>query len=221
MWIELIQCCGFINLFICIDKFASPKEGKYYFVHAICNFLIVLYTSLDVYHLYRDPHTVFMVSYTIPLLLTYALHLYHIIWYFHKLQFNDLLHHVLMVMIALPLANYFGCTRGLNHTLFYTSGLPGLIDYICLTCVRNGFMKRITEKTINRYLNLWIRCPGCVVHVYICCFLSHFQEHYNLNTTLEIAMYIIPNVLVLWNGIYFMDQVIGNYYIELYKKNIH
>ena len=97
----------------------------------------------------------------------YGLHLYHILMYIKKLRYDDWLHHGLMIFVALPIGNYFGPTKLLSHSMFYTTGLPGMVDYTCLSLVRNKKMQRLTEKKINRYLNTYIRNPGCTIHAYI------------------------------------------------------
>ena len=96
--------------------------------------------------------------------LAFSLHIYHIMWYFNKLRFDDWLHHILSVGIALPLTLFSSSGSLLGHSLFYLTGLPGFIDYFLLFLNRNGCIKRMTEKKINNILNLWLRCPGCIAH---------------------------------------------------------
>lgn len=202
------QIAFFTGCFILIDQKVAPKEGKYYFTHAICNFLIVNTTAYEVYQLYMNPYSGLTQTLRIPMLLTYSLHFYHIVLYHFKFRFDDWLHHILMIFVSLPLGNYFGSTRLLSHSLFYTTGLPGMIDYTCLCMVRNDKMERMTEKKINRFLNVWIRNPGCTIHAFLTLIFM------NQLTLLQDQIFaFITMALVFWNGNYFMDQVVGNYYL--------
>lgn len=200
--------------FILFDYYFSNFNGVYYLTHSFCNLLIVLLTYSDVLTIYSNPNTILEMSNSdIAACLTYGLHFYHLIWYFKKLRFDDWLHHILMIFIALPIASYFGPTRILGHSLFYTTGLPGMIDYLLLFLVRNNYINRLIEKSINRYLNIWIRCPGCIIHGFLT--IMYIS---NIYSVLDRILALITGILVYWNGIYFMDQIVGNYYIE--KKKI-
>lgn len=202
-------------VFIWVDKYISPKEGGYYFVHSLCNFFVVIFSINDVISLYYDPYSGLFPTTNIPVVMTYSLHFYHIILYHEKFRFDDWLHHILMIFISLPLGNYFGTSsRLLSHSLFYTTGLPGMIDYACLTLVRNGLLSRNREKQINRYLNIWLRCPGCVIHAFLT-----FIMIQQLSSTIDVIVAFITMVLVYWNGVYFMDQVVGNYYLVINNVN--
>ena len=199
--------------FILMDFLLGSYEGKYYIVHALCNLLIVGITIGDVLVLYQNPELVAQISYsTYASIITYALHFYHIIWYIRKLRFDDWLHHILMIFIALPIATYFGSTRLLGHSLFYTTGLPGMIDYTLLFLVRNKFIDRMVEKKVNLYLNTYLRCPGCVIHLFLT--ILYFGR---LTIWIDKLLALLTGILVYWNGVYFMDQVVGNYYIETNK----
>ena len=142
-------------------------------------------------------------------IITFSLHFYHLVYYFRKLRFDDWLHHVLMIVFALPLslAVNGGCLIG--HSLFFTTGLPGCIDYFMLFLVRNNYINRITEKKLNNYINLWIRCPGCISHaVLTAVVLLNNSDNFNF---IEKIIAILTGILVYWNGIYFMNQVVVNY----------
>jgi hypothetical protein len=96
-----------------------------------------------------------------------ALHLVHIIFY-QPLVFVDWLHHVVMVVVMLPLAWGLQPGTSLAHGAFYSSGLPGGLDYLMLVLVKWGWMASISEKRWNTSIQLWIRAPGCLAHAYLC-----------------------------------------------------
>lgn len=212
----LLSVVILISIFIAIDLSLGNIYGKYYFIHSICNFFIVLITASDVFNLYLNPYSTMEISLSIyASIIVYALHIYHILWYFNKLRIDDWLHHILMIFIALPIANYFGSVRLLGHSLFYTTGLPGMIDYMILFLVKNNFVDRITQKRINLYLNCYLRNPGCTIHSFITLINTFLVTNY-----FDIILNITTAILVYWNGIYFMEQVVGNYHIESTKLKI-
>ena len=212
----LLSVVILISIFIAIDLSLVNICGKYYFIHSICNFFIVLITAPDVFNLYLNPYSTMEISLSIyASIIVYALHIYHILWYFNKLRIDDWLHHILMIFIALPIANYFGSVRLLGHSLFYTTGLPGMIDYMILFLVKNNFVDRITQKRINLYLNCYLRNPGCTIHSFITLINTLLVTNY-----FDIILNITTAILVYWNGIYFMEQVVGNYHIESTKLKI-
>lgn len=201
-------------IFSTVDFALQERAGKYYIMHTICNAAIITITIPDVVSIYTNPYTALEASDAFyASSLTYGLHFYHILMYFKKLRYDDWLHHGLMIFVALPLANVFGSVRLLGHSLFYTTGLPGMIDYACLALVRNKYMERMTEKSINRKLNIWIRNPGCTIHAFVTLINLHAASTYT-----NVLIGIVTSALVFWNGVYFMDQVVGNFYLEREKQ---
>jgi hypothetical protein len=189
-------------------------QGNYYFVHAINNLLIVYFSYNDVINLYSNIYSLYSPSNAFPSILTYSLHFYHMIYYYQKLRFDDWLHHLLMVGVSLPLANYFGNTIALNHSLFYLTGLPGLIDYTLLFLERNHVISKMTEKSVNRILNLFVRNTGCVIHSFITLSTLLMPSVISTMSLADILIAIITSILVFWNGTYFMEQVIVDYHMR-------
>jgi len=200
------------NLFANQPKTTLNLQGNYYFIHFINNLIIVYFSFFDVITLYGNIYQLYQVSNFYPSILTYSLHFYHMIYYFNKLRFDDWLHHLLMVGVSLPLANYFGTTIALNHSLFYLTGLPGMIDYLLLFLVRNEIINKLTEKKINRILNLFIRNTGCIIHSFITLSTLLMPSVINTMSMTDILIAIITSILVFWNGTYFMEQVIVDYH---------
>lgn len=198
------------GLLMYTDNILQPLKGRYYIVHSLANAAIVALSIQDVISIYKNPYASMDESTTAlwSSSITYSVHFYHFASYYKTFRFDDWLHHILMIFVALPLAGYFGSLKLLSHSLFYTTGLPGMIDYALLSLVRNNKIQRFTEKSVNRLLNIMIRCPGCVIHSYLTLLLV--QE---VTTPVEQYIGVITGLLVYWNGVYFMDQVVGNYYI--------
>ena len=196
--------------FIGLDRLITQKgyQNPYYAIHSLHNAAIVAYTLPDVVGTFKyimQPAIFETYSNNLPAIyLCYSLHFYHIISYLSKLRFDDWLHHILMIFIALPIGCSLETRTLVGYSLFFTTGLPGGIDYACLFAVRNGWMSRIMEKKINEKLNVWIRSPGCISHACFC--LAYLL--YNGEATPWYAF--IPPIITYWNGQYFMRQVVAD-----------
>ena len=211
--------CYLIGAFILFDYLLNvfSIEGRYYINHFIGNMLIVYNTLYCVsnsynYKDYDQDNKCDYNSIDLSRNIIYALHFYHVIWYFNKLRKDDWIHHIIMVLVALPLSHFSDKYNIIGHSFFFTTGLPGGIDYLLLFLVRNNIINKMIEKKINRGLNLWIRCPGCIATV-VLIFINSKQLSY----IISIGSYILM-IALYWNGIYFMEQSVSNYAIEIYKK---
>ena len=185
-------------------------QGKYYLIHFINNMYLVYLTYPDLIFSWFNFNNIYQYPPNYEsAVLTFSLHFYHIFSYFKKLRFDDWLHHILMIFVALPLA--ITCRSGslMGHSLFFLSGLPGGIDYLLLFLVRNEILNPLTEKRINNYINLWIRAPGCIAHSTLT-IVSYFMFQ-NIFTQFEFLTCLLTSLLIFWNGIYFMNQVVVNY----------
>lgn len=182
-------------------------EGRYYLNHFIGNMIIVYITLPYMINSYTD--IIIDGNMNNATSIVYSIHIYHMIWYYNKLRYDDWLHHLVMVGIALPLTYFVSENNLIGHCLFFTTGLPGGIDYFMLFLIRNNMMNRITEKNINRLINLWIRCPGCISNVTLV--LYNIIKYYNTITNTMLLSSLIIMGTVYWNGIYFMEQVVVNY----------
>lgn len=181
------------------DGFMNP----YYAVHAVHNAMIVYLTMGDVLHTFMDfsyltfyPMNVDAVKWCI------ALHFYHILMYWRSFRYDDWLHHVLMIGIAIPIGTMLSSHLLMGLSLFFTTGLPGGIDYALLFAVRNGWIESMKEKQINTFLNVWIRSPGCIAHATLTVIFALQKKSY---------LALIPAFLTFWNGQYFMEKVVSDY----------
>ncbi len=216
MFTFLISLCGFCLL----DKLLTKinLNGIYYLVHAIHNGMIVYSTADEVIDtfLHFKQLQIFR-SNMFAIEICFALHIYHILMYFKKLVFEDWLHHILMIGVALPLSLYLPASTLVGFSLFFMTGLPGGIDYLLLFLVRNDIIHRLTEKKINSWLNVYIRSPGCVSCATF--IVAYTFENYYYNESIDIMKVyasLLTGFLTYWNGQYFMNRVISDYAI---KKN--
>ena len=126
-----------------------------------------------------------------------------------QFRFDDWLHHILMIGVALPIGAYLPSSTLIGYSLFFSTGLPGGIDYALLFGVRNGWLAPLTEKRINRWLSEWVRSPGCASHA-----AFTIAYAFIMATGIYGQMFwlsVIPAVLMYWNGQYFMNQVVVDY----------
>jgi hypothetical protein len=146
------------------------------------------------------------------ILLCVALHIYHTALYYKKFRYDDWLHHILMICVALPIPLFYESHTLIGYSLFFTTGLPGGIDYALLFAVRNGLLDKMSEKKINSWLNTWVRSPGCISHAVIVA-MTLFANYKN-PLSFDFLLQLMPAILVFWNGQYFMRQVVEDYAIQ-------
>lgn len=191
-------------------------DGAYYLLHSIHNGAIVYLTTSDVYISLFDYNNILNTSKNMLALdCVFALHLYHLALYWRKFRADDWLHHILMIVIALPIGGYVDSKSLLGYSLFFTTGLPGGIDYFLLFLTRNNFLDKTYEKHINSWLNTWIRSPGCISHATLSLILTT-TECVKFSTTWWLG--IIASILTFWNGQYFMRQIVENNAIVNVKR---
>jgi hypothetical protein len=190
---------------------ATGLQGVYYFLHAIHNGLVVYATWPDVFQTLTDFGTIGDVEPNYDALeLVFALHFYHIAMYYKKFRFDDWLHHALMIGIALPIGGVLPSGTLMGYSLFFTTGLPGGIDYFLLFLTRNGWLRRETEKRVNSWLAVWIRAPGCSSHAALTTVFLSMQKQVGGDAYpwYYSVLGLVTAVLNYWNGQYFMDQVV-------------
>jgi hypothetical protein len=198
-------------MFLQFDSYLTRKrfQNPYYAIHALHNALIVMTTAGDVWNTFTDYYN--LTHYTAnwsAAYLCFALHLYHCIAYWRTFRADDWLHHILMVGLALPMGLWVDNTPLLGFSLFFTTGLPGGIDYALLFGVRNGWIKRQAEKHVNDALNVWIRSPGCIAMAALS--IPPALQLVSQQSGWVTAAMILPAILNYWNGQYFMRQVVEN-----------
>lgn len=211
MFVELANISIIFSSFYLFDIALSnftPIDGIYYLMHSLHNGVIVYLTGYEVYKTLTDfKYVLSSPKNMLALEFVFALHFYHIARYWRKFRFDDWLHHILMIGIALPIGWIADSRTLLGYSLFFTTGLPGGIDYALLCLTRNNLLNKTTEKNINAWLNTWIRSPGCISHATLTLMLI------SIESIMFSQMWwygIIVASLTFWNGQYFMRQVVEN-----------
>jgi hypothetical protein len=188
-------------------------NGVYYFIHSIHNGLIVMSTFGDVVNTFTNFKQLNLYDTNmVSVQLCFALHFYHLLYYWRKFLFEDWLHHGLMIGVALPLGVYLPSSTLLGFSLFFTTGLPGGIDYFLLFLVRNNWLNAIIEKRMNTWLNVWIRSAGCSAHAAFVVAYTFNQSIVNQDdNNLKFYASLVTACLTYWNGQYFMERVVSDY----------
>ncbi len=213
-YIILGGICAFSIADIIMKKFNI--EGRYYMNHFINNGIVMYNTFNLMINSYSDIHLHDIHSLYLTKSIVYSIHLYHMLWYSNVLRYDDWLHHILMIGVALPLTEFVPQSNLIGHCLFFVTGLPGFIDYFLLFLTRNRLLSKDSEKYVNTWLNLWIRCPGCIMNVTLN--IHTLIAHYNNLSTSELIAGSIIIGTVYWNGVYFMAQIVSDYANNQYRN---
>lgn len=206
--------------FCLFDSFLTKLRlnGVYYFVHSVHNALIVATTFNDVVNTFTNFKQLEIYdSNLVAVQLCFALHFYHLAYYWKKFVFEDWLHHGLMIGIALPLGVYLPASTLLGFSLFFTTGLPGGIDYFLLFMVRNNWLHSLVEKRANTFMNIWIRSAGCAAHAaFVIAYTFNQCTNNSMDSmdsmdSMKFYASLITGCLTYWNGQYFMERVVCDY----------
>ena len=142
-----------------------------------------------------------------------AIHMYHMIAF--RLNKDDLFHHLLFVPIIGGIHFLWPWGTAGNILSFFISGFPGGLSYFLLAAVKAGQMSPLTEKRWNCSINTWIRSPGITT---FCTLVSAAWLDPPAGTPDgDLAPWYMfwPCVcLVFYNGQFYAQRVIGNYYIR-------
>jgi len=187
----------------------TPLEGIYYLFHFIHN-IIISYLTLGNVILSFFPKNLPSGTLSPDVLpLIYSLHTYHILSYYKFLRRDDWFHHFFSMGIAVPIVLYLFPSRHLlGFSFFFTTGLPGGINYLLLFLYKNRFIKKETQQRYNIFLNSWIRCPGIIMNCtfilqYLCLFSRSFYE---------VFYGMITFFILFWNGVYFQNIVLKSFF---------
>jgi hypothetical protein len=227
----IVLCVLLDELMKRIGYLPSDKTGRYFSLHVLVNLYVSVVHIDDVIAVYSDPARAPFLSAcdTRGTAVIFGLHLYHLLHpQYRPLPTVDVVHHVVMCVVMLPLAWAYRPGPMLGHGSWFASGLPGGLDYAMLVLVKLGLMQRITEKRVNANIQLWLRAPGCLFHALLT--WSGYLEWQKLsadhpsvpNTSLLPLWAELPAVVVIvstffWNGLYFLSRVLANTAVEEHK----
>lgn len=214
----------FVIDFAIVKRFTKPDEQtlRHFVLHVMFNAWVVWMVASDSVDAFLRPERVLTSNirdrHASSAVITTAgissFHLYHLL-FFSNLTSEDLTHHfvntflVAVIGVALPIGKMISLSN------LGMCGLPGGIDYALLILVKRKLIEPITEKRVNRYLNLLIRFPIQMFLAYIV-----ISSHFNGNEAFQqfsyptLAIIVACSALQLLNCIYYTMKVIENYAIH-------
>ena len=196
-----VVCCDIFATFltyVCIPEYSH--KSRWFLLHALSNYYITTHSYDDLLFCLKDPITCSNTEWNDNskkcFYMCTFLHLYHCL--FFKLTPDDILHHGMMLFICGPLA-YINHKIPTTASLFFLSGLPGLIDYSLLWIFKCLEFNNHLQKYIYLIVNLLIRSPGCLILSYINMINYTFDK-------------IILSIILFWNAQYYLNQAFKSYY---------
>ena len=205
---------GILALAVCDLVYARHTKARWFALHVIANIWIAVLCVPDLVFLVRNPLAALAetrVSHW-PTSLIFSVHIYHML-FFRNLQPIDWLHHLLMVVVGAPtlITAEVGPMMDFNH--FFMCGVPGGIDYALLFAVKHGWILPLTEKRLNSAINVWLRAPALVATSVV----GYIQLFLQDTPIWQACMRCFLLGLASWNGLFFMERVVGNFHVNEYK----
>lgn len=209
-----------VSIYLNNIKFPGEKAHhnvRWFFIHFFVNLFISITTFRDLkYCLYNTSTSSYdLISYKSMLGVKMAIvsHLYHCIFFFNNLNHHDWTHHILMVGVTGPIAIYFP-TKQTACGLWFMSGFPGMIDYFLLWLVKMQILDKSIEKIAYKYINTWLRSPGCLLTLYL-----GLPRLLNPESVSDLALTSLNSILAYWNGQYYMMLTCESYGKYLIKNS--
>ena len=222
-------CYGYLWSFL-LDKVSMVIYNKYnnnsiysqnvrwFFIHCIMNIYITVIGFENIkYSLYNISECSIQKwingyeMYGIAM----SLHFYHIFNF--KLNKMDWIHHIMTAILTGPIILLTNPTCSSAVGLWFTSGLPGAIDYFLLWLVKMGYCNKNIEKYAYVLLSCWLRAPGCI---YTASLNTGLLPHIHELSLYEMFGKAWTTFVVYWNGIFFMHVTLKDYYTNIGKNSL-
>jgi len=215
---------GMLGLVDVLRRFTpfSQSSSRYFVLHAFTNALISMMCLPDLKRAFLSPLDA-LVGPTLtafPMAAAVSIHIYHAL--FFKLSWDDIFHHLQFVLPLYPLSVMFKWDGGAsqNFGAFFICGLPGGLNYAALACVKEGFITSLTQKRFDAWINACMRGPGCIAYAILQwqVWLSDARPSKGWNRSTVNFFTFLVTFLMVFNGIYYMEQSIGNYHAFKVKE---
>jgi hypothetical protein len=201
--------------FVVARAVCHHTKARWFCTHGAVNLFITLVCVDDVLTTLRSPsESVTGEQYTLwPALLTFTLHLCHMTapWYARHLDVQDVFHHIAFAGCLGYASLRWAWGPGSNLSFFLICGLPGGVDYLLLCAVKEGWLRPIVEKRVNRWINVWVRAPGlvmCAAWIY-----SAWAEG-KINQRIPTPVVFVCVVLTAMNGMYYGSRVVASHAVH-------
>ena len=213
MFSSIIFCLFFFlfNDFI-LEK--NDWKGIYFLMHAIHNIAIgyMTYPSIKRILLNDNFENVYHLNSHVGSLV-YSLHFYHILRYYQRINTPEKIHHVISLLIVIPLSHIFFTNHDLlSYSLFSTTGFASVIHYMSLFFYKNNLFQ-LTKKDVlyvGHISNTYIRFPLIISNASF--LLQYLLSTFEFLSFSQIFSGYILFAILLWNGYYFRYLVEHSYY---------
>lgn len=208
---SLLQLFIFYLTDLSLYQIIKKESTRYFILHILFNTFIISICFETFIDCLLNPLHIFDKKYDDSSMLSTIsvmnFHIYHLLSHIEELSVETLLHHIVGAIInpIFTIHQPIGKLPVMHNIIL--CGIPGCIDYILLVMMKLQMIDRMTEKKINRYLNLLIRWPFVFLSDYF-----YIVNIYYGNIIFSI-MTFIGMCINNYNSIYFCDKVVGNYHI--------
>jgi hypothetical protein len=203
--------------------FNHPK-ARYFFLHTFANALISFACLPDLQRALYTPVEA-LVGPTLtafPMAMVAAIHIYHCL--FFGLSRDDIFHHVQFVLPLIILSIVFKWDGGAsqNFGAFFICGLPGGLNYAALCLVKEGWITPLTQKHFDAWINACLRAPGCIIYAFLQyqVWLADVRPTRGWSRGTIAFFTFVVSFLMAFNGVYYMEQSIGNYHEAKIKQKL-
>ena len=213
VWHLLLEFLFMTEVFIIFDivmTFFFHLDGIYFLFHGLHNILIGFYTFPHVQNVITMQHDEAQIHPMVFSLL-YGLHFYHVIKYHRRINLSEMIHHILCLLVAIPIVYIFFENRNLlGFSLFATTGWSTVIYYLSLFLSKNNIISKNRALHINFISNTFFRCPLIIFNAaYL---LQYLFINKTVITDLETVCTFLLFSILMWNGLYFQYQVSFKYF---------
>lgn len=186
-------------------------KARWYQLHFIINFIIVINILPDILYIIFDPKNNYQLvdkndisnylsNYHI------CLHIYHIIA-FNNLNFWDYFHHILFAFLGIIPGMIFVNSNQLYFHKISCGGLPGMIEYGSLILYKHDIITKYRQKRLNTILYLFFRLPLCILGA-VYNMLAYYNSY--IEDPLWITIYL--NIMLYFNGTLFAYLTCHSFY---------
>ena len=214
---------GAVDLLLPLTPIRNPGS-RYFALHAFVNGLISLACLPDLQRALLAPVDALVgpTLSALPMALVASIHIYHVL--FFRLSGEEIFHHVQFVVPLLLLSVVFKWDGGSsqNFSAFFICGLPGGLNYAALVCVKEGWVSSLAQKRFDAWINACLRAPGCIVYACLQWQVWLVDGRPTKGWSREAINFFTLAVtgLIVFNGIYYMEQSIGNYHATSVKAQV-
>ena len=134
-------------------------KARWFQLHALINFLIVLIVAKDTYYILKSPINNYSENCNHhDTIFVFSLHLYHMIM-FNNVKTAEYIHHVIFIFCGVVPSYFLINSNILKLGYFSCCGLPGIVEYTTLALVKNNILESLDQKKYMIYVYSYLRSP--------------------------------------------------------------